>query len=70
MAGQTWTQGSMDGDPAGTVDINDLTVVLSNYGATVGAPGGVGVSAVPEPSAAALLAAALAGLAAYAWRKR
>jgi hypothetical protein len=68
--GRTWTQGSMDGDPTGTVDINDLTIVLSNYGAAVAAPRGVGLTAVPEPGALALLTAGLLGLPACAWRKR
>ena len=68
--GQAWTQGSMNGDPTGTVDINDLTIVLGNYGNTVAASGGIGMSAVPEPASLLLVAAALAGLLAYAWRKR
>ena len=68
--GKTWTQGSMDGDPAGTVDINDLTIVLANYGSTIGASGGIGMSAVPEPASVLLAAAGLAALLFYAWRKR
>ena len=36
----------MDGDPTGTVDINDLTIVLANFGKTSGA----GLAVVPEPS--------------------
>ena len=43
----------MDGDPTGTVDINDLTLVLQNFGTTTGA----GISAVPEPSTIVLLLA-------------
>ena len=66
-AGQGWSQGSMDGDPAGTVDLNDLTIVLSNYGHTLSAAA-PGLSAVPEPSVLALLAAAVLGLLAYGWR--
>ena len=50
------------------VDINDLTIVLSNYGQSVGWAAG-GISAVPEPGTLALLAAGLAGLLACAWRK-
>jgi hypothetical protein len=62
QTGCTWSQGCMDGDPAGTVDINDLTIVLSDYGTTGSA---VGVTAVPEPASAILLAAAVAILAVY-----
>ena len=68
--GMTWTQGSLDGDPTGTVDINDLTIVLNAYGSTVAASGGIGVSAVPEPSTIALLLAATACLFAWARRRR
>ena len=51
----------------GKVDVNDLTIVLTNFGMTFSA----GVKAVPEPSAlAVLLAAGVVGLLAYAWRKR
>jgi hypothetical protein len=69
-AGQTWTQGSIDGDSTGTVDVNDLTIVLDGYGATVAASAGPRIGAVPEPAGLPLLAAGLAGLLAYAWRKR
>ena len=41
----------MDGDPAGSVDINDLTIVLSNFGWTGMSDG---PNAVPEPSMLAL----------------
>ena len=60
--GMSWSQGCMDGDPTGAVDINDLTIVLSNYNShyTYGSSAG-GMAAVPEPSAAALLAAGLIG---------
>jgi probable HAF family extracellular repeat protein len=51
QTGATWWQGNFTGD--GTVDVNDLTTVLSNFGYGVTAP--AGVSAVPEPSALALL---------------
>ena len=68
QTGCTWSQGSMDGDPTGTVDINDLTIVLANYGATYGSASGV--AAVPEPGAAALIAAGLVGLLVCVWRKR
>ena len=70
QAGKTWTQGSIDGDPSGTVDINDLSIVLADYGNTVAASGGIGVSAVPEPSTLASLGVGAVGLLAYARRKR
>ena len=60
-----WSQGEFTG--SGTVNVDDLTIVLSNFGKTPGASP-AGMAAVPEPSAAALLA--LAGLlagAAHAW---
>jgi hypothetical protein len=43
--------GDANGD--GTVDINDLTIVLANFGTTYGASSGI--NAVPEPSSAAVL---------------
>ena len=64
QAGAAWSQGDFNGD--GNVDINDLTIVLANYGSTAGS----GIKAVPEPSCLVLLASVLAGLLAYAWRKR
>jgi hypothetical protein len=42
--------------------------VLTNYGKTYSAA--MGIKAVPEPGTLALIAAGLAGLLAYAWRKR
>ena len=54
QTGMTWSQGDFTGD--GTVDVNDLTIVLSNFGYGVNA---AAPSAVPEPSALALLALAL-----------
>ena len=58
-----WCQGDFNYD--GTVNGADLNIVLSNYNQhlSVGA-------AVPEPSTLLLAAAGLAGLLAYAWRKR
>jgi hypothetical protein len=64
QSGQTWTTGDFIGD--GRVDVNDLTIVLTNFGTTSGA----GIATVPEPGIFALSAAGLAGLLAYAWRKR
>ena len=63
----TWTQGEFTG--SGTVDINDLTIVLAHYNETAGSSAGP-IAAVPEPSVLLLLAAGLAGLLAHAWRKR
>ena len=51
-----WTQGEFTGD--GTVDINDLTIVLANYGGTLGSSP---PAAVPEPSTLLLAAAGLLG---------
>jgi hypothetical protein len=59
-----WSQGEFTG--SGTVDINDLTIVLANYNRTAG----TALAAVPEPCALALLAASLVGLLAGAWRRR
>jgi hypothetical protein len=61
----TYSEGDFNGD--GRVDINDLTIVLANYGATVGAR----LSAVPEPASAVLLVCCgLAALLAAAVRRR
>jgi hypothetical protein len=68
QTGDGWSQGVMDGDPRGVVDINDLSIVLSNFGTTYGASGISG--AVPEPASLLLLAAGLAALLAWGWRKR
>ena len=65
--GMNWGTGDFNGD--GKVDINDLTIVLANYNTSV-ASSAAGMSAVPEPSGLALLAAGLAGLLACAWRRR
>ena len=66
LTGQTWTQGSMDGDPTGTVNINDLTIVLANYGDTVAASGG-GLAATPEPGTLLLVAVGVTSLLTCAW---
>lgn len=68
QTGCAWTQGCMDGDPAGKVDVNDLTIVLANFRTTYGASSGI--RAVPEPLCAALLGIGAACLLAFAWRKR
>ena len=62
----TWSQGEFTGD--GKVDINDLTIVLSHFGQSA-ATSAAAVSAVPEPSALLLAAAALAGCLACAGRR-
>jgi hypothetical protein len=66
-AGMTWGTGDIVYD--GTVDINDLTIVLANYGQTESSMAPA-MSAVPEPSVLALLAAVALGLLAYGWRRR
>ena len=43
------------------MDVNDLTIVLTNFGHTAGASAG-GISAVAEPSTLLLTAAGLLGL--------
>jgi hypothetical protein len=55
----TWAQGEFTGD--GTVDINDLTIVLTNYGKTAGVSAG-GLAAVPEPTSLVLLGVGAIGL--------
>jgi hypothetical protein len=63
--------GVFDGDVNGdsTVDINDLTVVLSSYNSShVLSAAGI-AAPVPEPSMLALFAGGLVALLAYAWRK-
>ena len=67
QTGLSWAGGEFTGD--GTVDINDLTIVLANYNMTYAASAG-GLAAVPEPSALLLIAAGLAGLSGYGWRRR
>ncbi len=58
QSGQSWGAGDFNGDSK--VDINDLTIVLSHYNQSTGSAAG-NLSAVPEPGALALVAAALAG---------
>ena len=64
QTGTGWAEGEFTG--SGTVDVNDLTIVLANFGRSVAA----GVAAVPEPGTLIALAAGLVGLLAYAWRKQ
>ena len=63
QTGMTWAQGDFNYD--GTVNGTDLNTVLSNFDQHLSVTG-----AVPEPSSLLLSAAGLAGLLAYAWRKR
>ena len=63
QTGMTWSQGDFDYN--GTVNGSDLNSVLSNFNQHLSV-----TSAVPEPSTLLLAAAGLAGLLAYAWRKR
>jgi probable HAF family extracellular repeat protein len=65
--GMQWADGDFNGD--GTVNIADLSNVLTNYDKSLGASP-AGMQVVPEPSSLLLVAAALVGLPAYAWRKR
>ena len=61
-----WYEGEFTG--SGTVDINDLTIVLAHYGET--SIGSASLAAVPEPVALAMLGAALVGLLAWMQRTR
>ena len=65
QAGTTWSMGDFNYD--GAVNGADLNIVLSDYNQTLSVQAG---AAVPEPSTLVLAAAGLAGLLAYAWRKR
>ena len=66
---RSWSQGCIDGDPTGRVDVNDLTIVLANFGTSIGSSAG-GLSPVPEPSVPLLFGVAAACLFAYARRRR
>ena len=59
----TWAQGEFTGD--GTVDINDLTIVLRT---TTRAWRSAEPAAVPEPSSPAPLGVVAAGVLGYFWR--
>ena len=69
QTGCAWPQGCMDGDATGTVDVNDLTIVLANYGRSIGWSA-AGAAAVPEPSTLLLAAVGLAALSVRAGEKR
>ena len=62
----TYSQGDFNGD--GKIDINDLTIVLTHFGQSIGSSA-AGMAPAPEPGSLAVVAAGLAGLLAYAWRK-
>jgi hypothetical protein len=61
QTGMNWGTGDFNGD--GQVDINDLTIVLTNYNTTYSA---AGIQAVPEPCTIALLIGVAVSLLAYA----
>jgi hypothetical protein len=63
-----WADGDFNGD--NTVNISDLSNVLTNYDKSMGLGAAPGLKAVPEPATLVLLASSAIGLAAYAWRKR
>ena len=56
-----------DANADGKVDINDLTIVLTNFGYGVTAPS---ISPAPEPSTVALFGVGAMSLLAYRWRRR
>jgi threonine dehydrogenase-like Zn-dependent dehydrogenase len=61
----SWSAGDFVGD--GTVDINDLTIVLANFDKSAAA---AGIEAVPEPSTVALIGAGAIGLLGLVGRPR
>ena len=65
-AGMSWVTGDFNGD--NRVDVNDLTIVLSNFNQSAGASA-AGLSAVPEPTGLILLGIGAIGLLAVAWRR-
>ena len=66
-AGTDWQLGDANYD--GLVNGLDLDLCKANYGLPPVSLGGSGLVGVPEPGTLSLLAAALLGLLAYAWRK-
>ena len=64
--GMWWATGDVTGD--GRVDINDLSLVLTNYDKSLVGAAAAGAAAVPEPSCIALLAGAVVLLVVARWR--
>ena len=60
-------RGDFNGD--GKVDVNDLTILLSSFGETLGASS-LSVAGVPEPSSLILVGVGAVGLFGFVCRRR